>query len=53
MRPETAVPAARLQDLNESLLRWPEGFAPNAKLERLVFKRRRELNSLYLPLIPR
>jgi 2-oxoglutarate dehydrogenase E1 component len=38
----TAVPAARLRELNESLLRWPAGFTPNGKLERLVFKRRRE-----------
>lgn len=41
-RRATAVPAVTLRALNESLLRWPHGFVPNAKLERLVFKRRRE-----------
>ncbi|HLJ54659.1 MAG TPA: 2-oxoglutarate dehydrogenase E1 component, partial [Chthonomonadaceae bacterium] len=41
-RPETSVPAARLQKLNSALYSWPEGFEPNGKLERLVFKRRRE-----------
>jgi 2-oxoglutarate dehydrogenase E1 component len=36
------VPAERLRQLNEQLLTWPTGFSPNAKLERLVFNRRRE-----------
>jgi 2-oxoglutarate dehydrogenase E1 component len=38
----TAVPAATLRELNQSLLRWPAGCTPNSKLERLVFNRRRE-----------
>jgi len=38
----TKVTADRLRHLNEQLLTWPAGFAPNSKLERLVFQRRRE-----------
>ncbi len=40
--PVTSVPGARLRELNETLLKWPSDFAPNPKLERLVFNRRRE-----------
>ena len=38
--PETAVEADRLLDLNEAMLNWPEGFAPNARLAKLLEKRR-------------
>ena len=37
----TSVPAERLVALNEALLARPEGFTPNDKLERLVFRPRR------------
>lgn len=39
----TAVPAARLTDLNEMLLQRPEGFTTDAKLERGFQERRRLL----------
>jgi 2-oxoglutarate dehydrogenase E1 component len=39
---ETAVPAERLRALNEALLRVPEGFSVNPKLERQL-ERRREM----------
>jgi 2-oxoglutarate dehydrogenase E1 component len=35
----TAVPAATLRDLNTALLVRPDGFTPNAKLERLLQRR--------------
>ena len=37
--PETAVPEATLRRLNAELLARPEGFTPNAKLERLIARR--------------
>jgi 2-oxoglutarate dehydrogenase E1 component len=40
--PETAVPARRLRELNEQLLRVPDGFAVHRKL-RKPLERRREL----------
>jgi 2-oxoglutarate dehydrogenase E1 component len=42
--PETAVPAQKLAELNEAMLKRPEGFTPNPKLERLFQKNRGELN---------
>jgi 2-oxoglutarate dehydrogenase E1 component len=39
---QTGVPAERLRELNEALLRRPEGFAPNARLEKNVLEKRRE-----------
>jgi 2-oxoglutarate dehydrogenase E1 component len=41
--PETAVPAERLEELNEAMLERPEGFTPNQKLERLFQNTRGEL----------
>ncbi len=41
--PQTAVPAERLEALNEALLERPEGFHPNEKLERQFHKNRGEL----------
>ncbi|MFL5383389.1 MAG: 2-oxoglutarate dehydrogenase E1 component, partial [Longimicrobiaceae bacterium] len=38
----TAVPADRLRELNEALLQRPEGFTPNARLEKNVLEKRRE-----------
>jgi 2-oxoglutarate dehydrogenase E1 component len=38
----TAVPAKRLGELNEALLVRPDGFTVNAKLDRNLFKDRRE-----------
>jgi 2-oxoglutarate dehydrogenase E1 component len=38
----TAVPADRLRELNEALLRLPDGFVPNARLEKNVLEKRRE-----------
>src|SRR5690606_39407109 len=38
--PETAVPAERLIELNEAMLARPEGFVPNARLARLLERRR-------------
>ena len=38
---KTNVPAERLRALNDALLVRPEGFTPNAKLERLTFQARR------------
>ena len=40
--PGTAVDAARLRELNEALLRLPDGFAPNARLDKNVLQKRRE-----------
>jgi len=37
---ETAVPAERLVEYNEALLHWPEGFTPNARLAKLLERRR-------------
>jgi 2-oxoglutarate dehydrogenase E1 component len=39
-KPETAVPAERLVELNEALLARPEGFTVNPKLERVLQRRR-------------
>ncbi|HEX2093640.1 MAG TPA: 2-oxoglutarate dehydrogenase E1 component [Longimicrobiaceae bacterium] len=36
----TAVPAERLVEFNEGMLRRPEGFTPNARLEKLLARRR-------------
>jgi 2-oxoglutarate dehydrogenase E1 component len=36
---ETAVPADRLRALNEAMLGRPEGFTPNARLEKVLQKR--------------
>ncbi len=44
--PETAVSAERLGAINEALLKRPEGFNPNQKLERLFRKNRGELNQI-------
>jgi 2-oxoglutarate dehydrogenase E1 component len=38
--PETGVPADRLLELNEALLTWPEGFAPNPRLAKTLERRR-------------
>jgi 2-oxoglutarate dehydrogenase E1 component len=37
---ETAVPAETLVEYNEALLKWPEGFTPNARLAKLLERRR-------------
>jgi 2-oxoglutarate dehydrogenase E1 component len=37
---ETAVPEERLREYNEALLQRPEGFAPNARLEKQLARRR-------------
>jgi 2-oxoglutarate dehydrogenase E1 component len=42
--PDTAVSAERLAKLNEALMRRPEDFNANRKLERLMQKNRGELN---------
>ncbi|HEX2204160.1 MAG TPA: 2-oxoglutarate dehydrogenase E1 component [Longimicrobium sp.] len=39
---ETGVAADRLRELNAGLLALPEGFAPNARLEKNVLQKRRE-----------
>jgi 2-oxoglutarate dehydrogenase E1 component len=44
--PETAVPAGKLSELNDELLKTPEGFTPNSKLERLFQKNRGDLDSI-------
>ncbi|MDQ3795191.1 MAG: 2-oxoglutarate dehydrogenase E1 component, partial [Actinomycetota bacterium] len=44
--PETAVPAERLEELNQALLERPEDFAANEKLERLFQKNRGDLDSI-------
>lgn len=36
----TAVAAQTLQSLNESLLRWPDGFKPNSRVARTLLRRR-------------
>jgi 2-oxoglutarate dehydrogenase E1 component len=38
--PETAVSASELTALNESLLRWPDGFKPNSRVARTLVRRR-------------
>src|SRR5690606_11744207 len=38
--PETAVPAERLLELNEAMLARPAGFTPNARLAKLLERRR-------------
>jgi 2-oxoglutarate dehydrogenase E1 component len=44
--PETAVPAERLEELNQALLERPEDFVANEKLERLFQKNRGDLDSI-------
>ena len=44
--PETAVSAERLEEINAALLKWPEGFTPNDKLERLFQKNRGDLENI-------
>jgi len=44
--PETAVPAERLEALNEAMLERPEGFNPNPKLERLFRRNRGSLEKI-------
>ncbi|HEX8242906.1 MAG TPA: thiamine pyrophosphate-dependent enzyme, partial [Longimicrobium sp.] len=39
---QTGVPADRLRELNAALLQRPEGFAPNARLDRNVLQKRRD-----------
>lgn len=39
---ETGVSADTLRELNEALLRRPEGFTPNARLEKNVLQKRRD-----------
>lgn len=46
---KTAVPADRLRDLNAALLKLPENFTPNPKLERAIKRRRTALDSLTEP----
>lgn len=41
--PDTSVPAERLLELNAALLEKPEGFTPNAKLDRMFQKTRSAL----------
>ncbi len=38
----TGVPAERLRELNAALLDFPEGFTPNARLDKNVLQKRRE-----------
>jgi len=38
----TGVPAERLRELNAALLSFPEGFAPNPRLDKNVLQKRRE-----------
>jgi 2-oxoglutarate dehydrogenase E1 component len=38
----TGVPADRLRELNEGLLQRPEGFTPNARLDKNVLQKRRD-----------
>jgi 2-oxoglutarate dehydrogenase E1 component len=44
--PETAVDEERLKALNAAMLERPEGFTPNAKLDRLLQKSRGDLSSI-------
>ena len=44
--PETGVATERLVELNEALLRRPDGFNPNPKLERILGKARSDLSSI-------
>ncbi|MGF1471352.1 MAG: 2-oxoglutarate dehydrogenase E1 component [Rubrobacteraceae bacterium] len=44
--PDTAVPADRLEELNASLLDWPEDFSPNDKLARLFQKNRGDMENI-------
>jgi 2-oxoglutarate dehydrogenase E1 component len=48
---DTAVPAATLQQVNEQLLTYPEGFTPHPRLAK-VLERRRETLGLPDPLDP-
>jgi len=50
-RVKTAVPARRLRELNEALLRVPDGFALHPKLERAMQRRRKALDDLDTPTI--
>jgi 2-oxoglutarate dehydrogenase E1 component len=50
-RVETAVPAERLRELHQSLLSLPEGFAPHAKLQRALERRRAALDQADQPSI--
>jgi 2-oxoglutarate dehydrogenase E1 component len=47
----TAVDAGRLRELNEGMLRVPDGFTPNPRLHKLVLERRREAVSSDEPAI--
>ena len=42
---ETAVPEGKLRELNEALLARPEGFAPHARLERLLQRRHERIDT--------
>ena len=44
--PEAGVAAERLVELNEALLRRPDAFNPNPKLERILRKARSDLSSI-------
>jgi 2-oxoglutarate dehydrogenase E1 component len=44
--PETAIPRERLEELNAAMLERPEGFTPNAKLERLFQKNRGDMETI-------
>jgi 2-oxoglutarate dehydrogenase E1 component len=44
--PETAVPEDKLSELNAALLKTPEGFTMNQKLERLFQKNRGDLDNI-------
>jgi len=44
--PETGLATDRLIELNEALLRRPDGFNPNPKLERILRKARSDLSSI-------
>ncbi len=48
---KTAIPAERLRELNEALLRVPDGFALNPKLARAMRRRRTALADLDEPTI--
>jgi 2-oxoglutarate dehydrogenase E1 component len=41
---ETAVPLEKLREINEALLRWPEGFHVYPKLDRILQRRRNALD---------
>src|SRR5699024_7742240 len=50
-RVHTAVPAARLRQLHQSLVRLPDGFGLHPKLERGMQRRREALDELDRPSI--